>query len=121
MRKRVYAALISLAAVAAAPSFAAPAGASAPCDEHQQCQHRAARGTPRRARTARLRARMHSRDRLPAAAYVCPMHPDVRERSRGTCPKCLMDLVAEPRGAKAYGRKGRVRATGAGASASSGV
>jgi hypothetical protein len=29
------------------------------------------------------------------------MHPDIRERSRGTCPKCLMDLVAEPRGAKA--------------------
>jgi hypothetical protein len=37
------------------------------------------------------------------------MHPDIRERARGTCPKCLMELEAEPRGAKA-------RADGAAAS-----
>ena len=33
--------------------------------------------------------------------YVCPMHPDIRSKSHGTCPKCSMDLVAEKRGAKA--------------------
>lgn len=33
--------------------------------------------------------------------YVCPMHPDIRSKSHGTCPKCLMDLVAEKPGAKA--------------------
>jgi hypothetical protein len=33
--------------------------------------------------------------------YVCPMHPDIRSKSRGTCPKCLMELVAERPAAKA--------------------
>ncbi len=33
--------------------------------------------------------------------YVCPMHPDIRSKSHGTCPKCLMKLVPEKRGAKA--------------------
>jgi hypothetical protein len=33
--------------------------------------------------------------------YVCPMHPDIRSKSHGTCPKCLMDFVAEKPGAKA--------------------
>lgn len=28
-----------------------------------------------------------------AAAYTCPMHPDVRQDQPGTCPKCGMDLV----------------------------
>jgi len=28
------------------------------------------------------------------------MHLDIRSNSRGTCPKCLMDLVAEGRDAK---------------------
>ena len=32
--------------------------------------------------------------------YVCPMHPDIRSKSQGTCPKCLMDLVAEKRRGK---------------------
>jgi hypothetical protein len=29
--------------------------------------------------------------------YVCPMHPDIRSRSHGTCPKCLMELVEKRR------------------------
>jgi uncharacterized paraquat-inducible protein A len=33
--------------------------------------------------------------------YVCPMHPEIRSKSHGTCPKCLMDLVAEKPAAKA--------------------
>lgn len=28
-----------------------------------------------------------------AAAYVCPMHPDVRRPGPGTCPRCGMTLV----------------------------
>lgn len=28
-------------------------------------------------------------------AYVCPMHPDVRQSSPGKCSKCGMALVAE--------------------------
>jgi hypothetical protein len=110
--KRIYAALVSLAAVAAL-SFAGPAEAAGRCDGHQ-CQHGAARRAHKRARAARQRA--HRRSGRTAVAYVCPMHPDIRERSRGTCPKCLMDLVAEPRGAKPG-----ARAAGAGVSASGGM
>ena len=106
MTQRIYAALISLAVAAvAALSFAGSADAAAPCDDHHQCQHRAARRTRQRTRVARQRARAQGRHNRPAVAYVCPMHPDIRERSRGICPKCLMDLVAEPRGSKAVGSK----------------
>jgi RND family efflux transporter MFP subunit len=31
----------------------------------------------------------------PAAVYVCPMDPEVRQPGPGTCPKCGMDLVKE--------------------------
>jgi Heavy metal binding domain len=116
MTKRIYAALVSLVAAAAALSLAGPADAAARCDGHH-CQHHAARRTRQRERGARQRARR--RDKRRAVAYVCPMHADIRERSRGTCPKCLMDLVAEPRGAKAGGA--RVNARDAGASASGGM
>jgi len=113
MTKRIHAALVSLAAAfAAALSFAGPADAAVRCDGHHQGQHQAARRTRQRTRNARQRARTRRRASPRAVAYVCPMHPDIRERSRGTCPKCLMDLVAEPRGAKAGG---------AGASASGGM
>jgi hypothetical protein len=34
--------------------------------------------------------------RAPAAsAYVCPMHPEVRQQRPGSCPKCGMKLVPE--------------------------
>ena len=29
--------------------------------------------------------------------YVCPMHPDMRSKSRCECPKCGMELVGERR------------------------
>ena len=116
MTKRIHAALVSLAAVAAM-SFAAPAEATARCDGQHQCRHHhATRRTRPRVRVARQRARARQRAHRRAVAYVCPMHPDIRERSRGTCPKCLMDLVAEPRGAKTGARE-----DGADASASGGM
>jgi hypothetical protein len=30
-----------------------------------------------------------------AVIYTCPMHPEVREASAGTCPKCGMALLPE--------------------------
>ena len=30
-----------------------------------------------------------------AAAYICPMHTDVRQSTSGKCPKCGMVLVPE--------------------------
>ena len=54
----------------------------------------------RRAAQHRVKKRKkENRQRL--VHYVCPMHPDIRSKSHGTCPKCSMDLVAEKRGAKA--------------------
>jgi hypothetical protein len=110
MTKRIYAALVSLVAVVVALLTVGAADASARCDglHHHGRQH-AAKRTHKRARSARQQAKTRRRNNRRAVAYVCPMHPDIRERSRGTCPKCLMDLVAEPRGMKA-------RATGAAAS-----
>lgn len=101
MTKKIYAALVSLAAFVCA----SPAAASAQHDghPHQAQQQHAAKRTHERARKARGRSRARRRANRRAVAYVCPMHPDIRERSRGTCPKCLMDLVAEPRGARAGG------------------
>ncbi|HYP52101.1 MAG TPA: heavy metal-binding domain-containing protein [Pyrinomonadaceae bacterium] len=115
MPKRIYAALIALAA---AMSFAGTADAAVTCDGHHQCQHKSARRTRQHASAARGRKRTQRRSpRRAAVAYVCPMHADIRERARGTCPKCLMDLVAEPRGAKTGGAKTDARAEEAGPSA----
>ena len=30
---------------------------------------------------------------LPPISWTCPMHPDVLERKKGTCPLCRMELV----------------------------
>jgi Heavy metal binding domain len=110
MTKKIYAALISLAAafVCAAPHEATAQqhdGHRHQGRQHQGEQH-AAKRKPARARKARARASARRRSRRQAAvAYVCPMHPDIRERAWGTCPKCMMDLVAEPGDAKAGGTK----------------
>jgi hypothetical protein len=34
-------------------------------------------------------------DRQDAAAYICPMHPGVRQAQPGRCPTCGMNLVPE--------------------------
>lgn len=102
MTKRIYAALISLVALASVE----PAGVSARDHGHQhEGRQHAAKRTHKRALGARRRARARRRVQRREVAYVCPMHPDIRERERGTCPKCLMELVAEPRGPKSGGAK----------------
>ncbi|MCA1612686.1 MAG: hypothetical protein LC800_00750 [Acidobacteria bacterium] len=49
----------------------------------------------KRARAARHRARGGRKAGHEAATYSCPMHPDIREKAAGTCPKCLMNLERE--------------------------
>ncbi len=61
-----------------------PPGASA-IEKGQQGHHRALNRRHRAVRKKIVRQR--------ATGYVCPMHPDMRSNSPGTCPKCLMELV----------------------------
>jgi uncharacterized protein len=42
---------------------------------------------------AMLRAMSHPAPAAGPGAYVCPMHPEVRQEGPGRCPKCGMDLV----------------------------
>src|SRR5262249_42477868 len=34
-----------------------------------------------------------ARERRQATTYTCPMHPEIRQRAAGRCPRCGMDLV----------------------------
>ena len=47
-------------------------------------------------RHVRQRA-VKARKKVRTVSYVCPMHPDMRSKSRGECPKCGMELVKESR------------------------
>lgn len=106
MTNRIFKGLVSFVAVVVALVTVGASDALARCDGlHHHGQKHAAKKTNTRARSARQRARTRRRAQRQTVAYVCPMHPDIRERSRGTCPKCLMELVAEPRGVKAGGAK----------------
>lgn len=56
---------------------------------------------PSPAKTSEPAAEPHHHEQPPPAAreYTCPMHPEVRTREPGKCPKCGMTLVpVEPKG-----------------------
>jgi len=36
-----------------------------------------------------------SQEQAAATVYSCPMHPEVKSKKRGKCPKCKMDLVRQ--------------------------
>ena len=69
-------------------------------DRDQRQVHRQAAGPHHRAARHRLKTRKKENRQRRLVQYVCPMHRDIRAKSHGKCPKCLMDLVAEKRGAK---------------------
>lgn len=76
--------LLTLADIQAAP---------ATHDEHAHAPHdrmRQANVSRARRRQSKTRRRSVRRTQL---SYACPMHPDMRSRSRGECPKCGMALV----------------------------
>ena len=98
MAKKIYAAFASCIAVIFALAFAEPPSASAVHDQHQRQEQR--RTVSRRNRAARQRVKARRKARRLEISYVCPMHSDIRSNSRGTCPKCLMDLVADGRDTK---------------------
>lgn len=83
-------------------------GAPAIHDEHDHAHaphDRVRQNTASRSRRRASKARRRSARRAPVS-YVCPMHPDVRSRSRGECPKCGMTLVAPGRKATVAGGTG---------------
>lgn len=90
MKKRLYYVFASCIAVVFAFAAGQPPGASAIHDaaHHHTVEHR--KDTPRQ----RVKKRKKTR-----VSYVCPMHPDIQSKSRGTCPKCLMKLVPKGRSA----------------------
>src|SRR5215207_5832296 len=40
-----------------------------------------------------------------AVVYTCPMHPEVKSKKKGTCPKCKMDLRPARSGAASAAAK----------------
>ena len=100
MTRKIFGAVASCIAIVLALIVGELPRATAIQDQHQRSKHRHA--ISRRNRAARQRVKsQQKRARLrKAISYVCPMHLDIRSNSRGTCPKCLMDLVAEGRDAQ---------------------
>ena len=101
MTRKILVGLTSAVVVALALALAGTEGAWAAHDGHHRREQTTAakggrRAAPRkRVRAARHRARAGRRANHAAATYSCPMHPDVREKAAGTCPKCLMNLERE--------------------------
>ncbi len=82
---RIHAVILCSLLALFSPAFASPSGASA-LQSHL-------RGARHRQRVASKRSGWRS------VVYTCPMHPDISSDSRGTCPKCAMDLVPKRRAA----------------------
>ncbi|HEX5603824.1 MAG TPA: heavy metal-binding domain-containing protein [Pyrinomonadaceae bacterium] len=92
MATKIYAAVAFGVTVMLVLTFGELPSASAIHDQDQRpAYHRATRQRVKTRKKENRRRLVH---------YVCPMHPDIRSKSHGTCPKCLMDLVAEKHGGK---------------------
>jgi len=96
--KETYAAFTACIAVILMQAFAESPSAFAVHDHNQRQQHRQVLSRRNRAAVKRVKARRNVRWR--EISYSCPMHSDIRSKSPGTCPKCLMKLVADKPGAK---------------------
>lgn len=90
MKKMLYKAFASCIAVIFALALLQPPSAAAIYDaaHHHTVE--------RRKDPPRQKVKKQRKTRI---SYVCPMHPDIQSKSRGTCPKCLMKLVPKGRSA----------------------
>ena len=95
MAKKICRAVASCITVILALTFGELPGTSAIQEKHQRTKNRHAVSRRNRATKQRVKAQRKPVRRRQMVSYVCPMHLDIRSNSRGTCPKCLMDLVAE--------------------------
>jgi hypothetical protein len=85
MKKKISVAFALLVAFGVTLIMAKPLNATAYDGASQQ--QKEASHVRRRASKSRKKARR-------AVSYACPMHPDIRSKTRGECPKCGMELVA---------------------------
>ena len=90
MKKLVFAAVAAFCLVAAPAANQAAAHDGA----HDNANH-ARKKSARRAAKARRK-----RPAQAATVFTCSMHPEVRSKTAGSCPKCGMDLVAKRPGRK---------------------
>ena len=97
MRKMFYYTLAS-SALMLTLALSDAAAAYAIHDGHDHAHEQARHSNSSRASRRVSKARKGSIRR--AVSYACPMHLDMRSRTRGECPKCGMSLVAATRGAK---------------------
>ena len=95
MARKIFGAVASCIAIVLALTFGELPRAAAIQDQHQRSKHRHAVGGRNRAARQRVKSQRKPSSLRKAIGYVCPMHLDIRSNSRGTCPKCLMNLVAE--------------------------
>src|SRR5262245_43731963 len=87
---KIYLKFVSVIAVIATLLFAGSTSNATNDGTHQpRRKHTSAEHVQRRA------AKVRKRVRKQAVSYVCPMHPDMRSKSHGECPKCGMELVSE--------------------------
>ena len=100
MARKIFGAVAFCIAVVLALTFIELPRASAIQDHNQRSKHRHAVSRRNRAARQRVESQRTPARLRKAISYVCPMHADIRSNTRGTCPKCLMDLVAERRNAK---------------------
>ena len=90
MKEKLYTSLASCLFILAL-AIVAPATVATPHGgPHQQNHQKATKRPPDRVKAEKKASRRE-------VIYTCPMHPDIREKSRGACPKCMMNLEAEPR------------------------
>lgn len=100
MVNKICRAVASCITVILALTFAELPGRSAIQEKHEHSKNRQAVSRHNRAARQRVKTQRKPVRRWQTVSYVCPMHLDIRSKSRSTCPKCLMDLVAEKRDAK---------------------
>jgi len=100
MARKMLGAVVSCIAILLALTFGELPRAAAIQDQHEHSKHRHTVSRRNRAPRQRVKSQRKPARLRKAISYVCPMHLDIRSNSRGTCPKCLMDLVAERRDAK---------------------
>ena len=102
--KKIFSAL-AVSALLLTPALPGASAAHAAHEGRVHAHERPARAKDSAARRRALKSRRRAARR--SLGYACPMHPDMRSRTRGECPKCGMALVAAGKGEAAGAGEGQ--------------